>query len=96
VNFELSLDRQQLILGLNGSGKSTLLEALGSIKKLVTGEVEPDRLFPESTRTAWQTLRQQTFELDVDLGASYWFRLELESWGARQILPGLGALNLRS
>jgi energy-coupling factor transporter ATP-binding protein EcfA2 len=81
VNFELLLDRHQLILGLNGSGKSTLLEALGAIKKLVTRDAKLDLLFSESTHTGWQTLPQQTFELDVDLDESYRFRLELESWG---------------
>src|ERR1700674_2973609 len=81
VNFELLLGQQQLILGLNGSGKSTLLEALGAIKKLVTGDAQPDLLFPESTHTGWQTLPQQTFELNVELGVSYRFRLELETWG---------------
>jgi predicted ATPase len=82
VNFELSLGQQQLILGLNGSGKSTLLEVLNAIKRLVTGDAHPDLLFPESSRTRWQTLSQQTFELNVDLGASYQFRLELDSWGS--------------
>ncbi|MGD0869973.1 MAG: AAA family ATPase [Bryobacteraceae bacterium] len=82
VNFELALGRQQLILGLNGSGKSTLLEVLRAIKKLVTGDAQPDLLFPESSRTRWQTLTQQTFELDVDLGESYRFRLEVDSPGS--------------
>jgi predicted ATPase len=82
VNFELPLGQQQLILGLNGSGKSTLLEVLTAVKRLVTGHANPDLLFPESSRTRWQTLSQQTFELDVELGASYQFRLELDSWGS--------------
>src|SRR2546429_4038184 len=81
VNFELSLGQQQLILGLNGSGKSTLLEVLAAVKKLVTGAANPDLLFPENSRTRWQALSQQTFELDVDLGAIYQFRLELDLWG---------------
>src|ERR1017187_3541122 len=82
VNFELTLGQQQLILGLNGSGKSTLLEVLRAIKKLITGYEQPELLFPPSTRTRWQTLPQQTFELDVDLGEIYKFRLELDSWGS--------------
>jgi len=82
VNFELRLGQQQLILGLNGSGKSTLLEVLRAIKRLVTGDAHPELLFPETTRTRWQTLSRQTFELDVDLGASYQFKLELDSWGS--------------
>lgn len=81
VNFDLSLGQQQLILGLNGSGKSTLLEVLRAIKSLITGGAHPDSLFPTSSRTRWQTLPLQTFELDVDLGAMYGFKLELDSWG---------------
>ena len=82
VNFEVSLGQQQLILGLNGSGKSTLLEVLSAIKRLLTGDAHPDELFPEASRTRWQTLSRQTFELDVDLDASYQFKLELEFWGS--------------
>src|SRR5579863_5857692 len=82
VNFELTLGQQQLILGLNGSGKSTLLEVLGAVKRLVTGDAHPEALFPDTSRTRWQTLSQQTFELDVDLGATYRFRLEIDSWGS--------------
>ena len=82
VNFELSLGQEQLVLGLNGSGKSTLLEVLRAIKGLATGDDHPDVLFPETSRTRWQTLSRQTFELDVDLGASYQFQLELDSWGS--------------
>jgi predicted ATPase len=81
VNFELSLGQQQLILGLNGSGKSTLLDALRSLKKLVTGDGQPDLLFPYGSRTRWQSLPQQTFELQVDLDEKYRFRLELDSSG---------------
>lgn len=78
VNFELSLAQQQLILGLNGTGKSTLLDALRHLKKLVSGEGVPDTLFPYSSRTRWQSLPQQTFELQVKLGENYRFRLELD------------------
>ncbi|MGA3018284.1 MAG: AAA family ATPase [Bryobacteraceae bacterium] len=82
VNFELTLGPQQLILGLNGSGKSTLLEVLRAVKNLVTGHGDPETLFPPSSRTRWQTLQQQTFELDIEIGESYSFRLELDSWGS--------------
>ncbi len=84
VNFELALAQQQLILGLNGAGKSTLLDALRAVKALVTGDARADDLFPYSSRTRWQSLPQQTFELQVDLDESYRFRLELDSWGSPQ------------
>jgi predicted ATPase len=81
VNFELVLDQQQLILGVNGTGKSTLLDALRAVKALITGDGQADVLFPYSSRTRWQSLPQQTFELELELDASYRFRLELDSWG---------------
>lgn len=79
VNFELKLDRQQLILGSNGSGKSTVLEVLSGIKALLNGSGRPANLFPESARTKWQTLPAQTFELDVKLESEYRFILEVDS-----------------
>ena len=82
VNFELEFRNQQLILGLNGSGKSTLLDILRAVRDLSIGETSPDVLFPASSRTRWQTLSQQTFELDVDLaGVPYKYKLKLEPWG---------------
>jgi AAA15 family ATPase/GTPase len=81
VNFELQLGRQHLIMGLNGSGKSTLLNALRSLKGLVTGETSLDMAFPRDSRTRWQELSQQTVELEVDLGATYLFRLEVDVMG---------------
>ena len=77
VNFELDLGPQQLLLGLNGTGKSTLLDALTAVKRLVTGEGDPSALFPERSTTRWQVRPQLTFELHVELDASYRFRLEL-------------------
>ncbi len=83
VNFELRLNQQQLILGLNGSGKSTLLDVLRAIRNLCIGDCAPDVLFPSTTHTRWQTLSQQSFELDVELdGIPYQYKLQLESWGA--------------
>jgi len=83
VNFELQLKRQQLILGLNGSGKSTLLEVLRALREVCGGDALPDALFPASTYTRWQTLSQQTFELDLDLdGLFCTFKLHLEPWGS--------------
>ena len=82
VNFEMRLAQQQLIVGVNGTGKSTLLDVLRALKDLSTGDTGPDVLFPESSRTRWQTLGQQSFELDVELaGELYQFKLQLDSQG---------------
>jgi ABC-type molybdenum transport system ATPase subunit/photorepair protein PhrA len=45
-DLALGLGQHQLVLGLNGSGKSSLLDALRALKTLVTGEAQPDLLFP--------------------------------------------------
>lgn len=82
VNFEVQFRQQQLILGLNGTGKSTLLDVLRSMRDLIAGDVSPDVLFPPSSRTRWQTLGQQSFELDADIdGLLYSFRIRVEPWG---------------
>ena len=81
VNFELDLGPQQLLLGLNGTGKSTLLDALSAVKRLVTGQAPPDALFPDRSHTRWRSAPQQTFELQVELGASYLLRLEVDPLG---------------
>src|SRR5579862_998716 len=81
VNFELSLDQQVLVLGLNGTGKSSFLDVLRGVKSVVSGDRKPDDIFPHGSRTRWQSLSQQTFELEVDLDEEYKFQLELEGWG---------------
>lgn len=76
------MQRELLILGTNGTGKSTLLDVLRSVRELATGEAMPDRCFPSTSRTRWQTLEQQTIELDMRLEEDlYNFRLQLEPWG---------------
>src|SRR5438128_3676730 len=82
VNFECHLARKQLILGPNGGGKTTLLNALASIWDFCINGVPPDNLFGGPTRTRWQSVAEQTFELDVSGNdGTYTFRLELDAWG---------------
>ncbi|MBS1877406.1 MAG: AAA family ATPase [Acidobacteria bacterium] len=82
VNFEVRFGQHQLVLGLNGTGKSTLLDVLRSIRDLIAGDVPPERLFPSASRTRWQTLSQQSFELDAEIdGVSYRFIVGVDQWG---------------
>lgn len=82
VNFECRLGPQQLILGPNGAGKSTLFDVLTLLRDLcVRGDLPDDRLGGRS-RTRWQDVREQTFELDVSgNGGAYKMRLVMDSWG---------------
>lgn len=82
VNFECRLAAKQLILGSNGAGKSTLFDTLALLRDFcVRGEQMDDRL-GGSTRTRWQDVAEQSFELDVSGdGGKYEFKLVVDSWG---------------
>lgn len=62
VNFEYHPDRKQLLLGANGSGKSSLLEAIRLLKVFLQGRDIP---FSQSSRTRWQDLPSQVFEIEA-------------------------------
>jgi AAA15 family ATPase/GTPase len=65
VNFECRLAAKQLILGSNGAGKSTVFDVLALQRDFcVRGEPAGDAL-AGSTRTRWQNVPEQSFELDV-------------------------------
>lgn len=87
VNFEVELGPRQLVLGANGAGKSSIFDVLSLLRDFcVRGEV-PDRSPPAArfggpSRTRWQDVPEQTFELDVTgNGGTYRFSLVLDSWG---------------
>src|SRR5438132_386977 len=89
VNFECRLGPRQLILGPNGAGKSTLFDVLGLLRDFcIRGEL-PDRVPPAPrfggpSRTRWQDVPEQTFELDVvGNGGTYNLRLAMDSWGTQ-------------
>ena len=82
TNFDCHLRDQQLLLGPNGAGKSTLFDVLTALRDFsVRGESPADR-FVGRTRTRWQDVPEQTFELDVDgENGEYRHRLVMDSWG---------------
>lgn len=85
TNFELKLDRLQLLLGGNGTGKSSLLDVVAGLRTSVTTGGPP----AASTLTRWDARRRQTFEIDVRNPATtgiYRYRLEYDvpapaAWG---------------
>ena len=85
VNFEFRPQAKQLVVGLNGTGKSTLLEVLDGLRRFVCGDAKPEVIFLPETRTRWQQLNVQTFEIDavIDKG-TYQYKLSLEHWGSPQ------------
>ena len=65
VNFEFRPGATQLLMGRNGAGKSTVFEVLELIRDFAArGETCEDRLVGQ-TRTRWQDLSDQRFEMDV-------------------------------
>ena len=76
VNFTLKPSAKQLVLGINGAGKSALLDTLRAIRDFAGPGAKVDRLFNQETRTRWQTLSQQSFELEVTgNGGTYLYTL---------------------
>jgi energy-coupling factor transporter ATP-binding protein EcfA2 len=82
VNFECRFGAKHLILGPNGGGKTTLFQVLATLRDFSVNGVSPDTLFLGTTKTRWQDVSEQTFELDVSgNGGSYTFRLVVDLWG---------------
>jgi len=80
VNFEITFDSLNLLLGDNGSGKSAVFEVLRKLRDFIVipGQTAKD-MFPAADKTRWQGTPTQRFELDLesDLGVFY-YRLAME------------------
>jgi AAA domain, putative AbiEii toxin, Type IV TA system len=88
ANFECHFGPKQLVLGPNGGGKTTLFNVLATIRDFCINGVPPDNLFLGVTRTRWQDVREQTFELEVTGNDGvYLFRLVMDSWGQPTARP---------
>jgi predicted ATPase len=83
VNFECRLEGPtRLILGPNGAGKSSIFDVLALLRDFCVAGVAPDGRFAGTTRTRWQSVKEQTFELEVGgNGGKYNFRLVIDSVG---------------
>ncbi|MBI3467105.1 MAG: AAA family ATPase [Planctomycetes bacterium] len=80
VNFECRFSSKQLLLGPNGGGKTTVFNVLATLRDFCVGGLTPDNLFLGFTKTRWQDVPEQTFELDVrGNGGLYTFRLVIDS-----------------
>ncbi|NOT02032.1 MAG: AAA family ATPase [Phycisphaerales bacterium] len=82
VNFDCRFEARQLILGGNGSGKSTVFDVLGLLRDFCVMGVSPDERFVGRTRTRWQDVPEQRFELDVTCsGSPYRLSLVIDTYG---------------
>jgi predicted ATPase len=76
VNFELKTVPVQVLVGGNGSGKSTVLDMLALLRSFVSDGVNCSAIFGGKTKTRWQSVAKQRFELDVsDDGRLYRYAL---------------------
>jgi len=82
VNFECRFDAKQLIVGPNGSGKTTVFDVLNLLRDFCVYGMPVDPWFVGLSRTRWQDVPTQTFELEVEANeGEYVFRLVVDSWG---------------
>ena len=61
VNFELRLDRLNLLLGENGTGKTTVFEVVYRIQQFLAGSAKVTALFPRTELTRWQSLPESVY-----------------------------------
>jgi energy-coupling factor transporter ATP-binding protein EcfA2 len=65
VNFEFKPTAKQLIIGRNGTGKTTVFDVLALLRDLAAGGKPCEDYLGGKTRTRWQDVSEQRFELDV-------------------------------
>ena len=65
VNFEFKPNAKQLIIGRNGTGKSTVFDVLALLRDVAVRGKPCEEYLGDKTRTRWQNVVDQRFELDV-------------------------------
>ena len=77
VDFTLSFDEINLLMGTNGSGKSTVFEVLRKLQALLDGQ-KVNTLFRSQDITRWDMKNRQSFSLEIGgNGGKYRYDLEL-------------------
>lgn len=82
VNFDFKPTSQQLIVGRNGVGKTTVFDVLAMLRDFAVRGLPCEDYLMGKTRTRWQRVAEQNFELDVSgKGGKYRYRLLVDEWG---------------
>lgn len=68
TNFELKLDRLNLLMGPNGCGKTSVFDVLRRIQQFMAGDCKIQQAFPFRELTRWQSRMEQRFEIDLQIG----------------------------
>jgi len=80
VNFEFKPTAKQLIIGRNGTGKTTVFDVLAMLRDLAIGGLPLEGYLGGRTRTYWQVVTEQRFELDVTgNGGDYRYTLVVDA-----------------
>jgi len=83
VNFEFRPNAKQLLIGRNGTGKSTVLDVLALLRDFAVRGVPCEDCLGGKTRTRWQDVVEQGFELDVKgNGGEYRYTLIVNEQGS--------------
>jgi predicted ATPase len=82
VNFTFRPTSKQLLIGRNGTGKTTVLDVLAMLRDFAVRGVPCEDLLGGKTRTRWQDVAEQRFELDVKgNGGEYRYTLVVDERG---------------
>jgi predicted ATPase len=83
VNFEFKPTAKQLIIGRNGTGKTTVFDVLAMLRDLAVRGKPCEDYLGGKTRTRWQDVSEQRFELDVKgNGGEYRYTLVVHEHGS--------------
>src|SRR5208282_4116932 len=83
VNFEFKPTSQQLIIGRNGVGKTTVFDVLTMLRDFAVRGLPCEGYLMGKTRTRWQDVTEQNFELDVNgKGGKYRYKLQVDERGS--------------
>jgi len=83
VNFEFKPSNKQLIIGRNGVGKTTVLDVLGLLRDITVSGKPLEDYFGDGTRTRWQDVIEQRFELDATgNNGTYRYKLAVDEKGS--------------
>jgi len=79
VNFEFKPNAKQLIIGRNGTGKTTVFDVLAMLRDIAVRGLPLETYLGGKTRTRWQDVAEQRFELDVKgNGGEYHYTLVVD------------------
>jgi len=85
VNFEFKPTTKQLIIGRNGTGKTAVLDVLAMLRDFAVRGKPCEGYLGGKTRTRWQNVAEQRFELDVACKeGKYHYTLSVDEDGVRR------------